>query len=310
MLKVLLFLACINFFYINSYALLKPDSSLRDGENTFRHKKAGTVITAGRESSLPVHFSNRFNSPDQGKDSIQWNGMENSSEYADEYRGYRQDHPVISGTRHSRRRGYTSRKVRTSQQDTTRRNSGNKTYRVKRGDTLFSIARKFHVSVNTIRRTNNIRQGSTLYSGQRLRIPSQEKSRIARTAGSSRTQRRPRFSWPLTSILTIRRDSLDGVRPIGIIITGRPGANVQCSAMGTVKKIGMMRGYGRYVIVKHGTSYLTVYANLAQISVQEGQRVPRGRTIGRINHRDHSLHFQINKGGKAKNPLSLLPERS
>ena len=71
-----------------------------------------------------------------------------------------------------------------------------------------------------------------------------------------------------------------------------------------------MRGYGRYVIVKHGTSYLTVYANLAHIFVQEGQRVPRGRTIGKINRSDHSLHFQINKSGKAKNPLTLLPERS
>ncbi len=310
MLKVLLLPACSIFFYINSYALLKPDFAVSGGETDHPLEIPGTHITAGREYALPVHPSRRFISPENERNCIRWNGMENTAEDTDNYREYEHHHPVISGTRSRHRRDYSSRSGRSSTERAARQKSGHITYRTKRGDTLYSISRRFHVAVQKIRRANGIRHDNTLYTGQRLKIPKKELSDNNTTAATADTRGMPRFRWPLSRILTIQRDSLDGVRPIGIIITGRPGANVQCSAPGTVKKIGIMRGYGKYVIVRHRSSYLSVYANLAHITVQEGQQVPQGRTIGRIDLSSHSLHFQINRGGKSKNPLTLLPERS
>ena len=44
-------------------------------------------------------------------------------------------------------------------------------YRVKRGDTLTSIARRFRVAATTIRSTNHIANPDRLVEGQRLTIP-------------------------------------------------------------------------------------------------------------------------------------------
>lgn len=44
------------------------------------------------------------------------------------------------------------------------------TYTVQKGDTLYSIARKFNVNVNRIKEVNNL-ISNTLYIGQKLQIP-------------------------------------------------------------------------------------------------------------------------------------------
>jgi serine-type D-Ala-D-Ala carboxypeptidase/endopeptidase (penicillin-binding protein 4) len=44
-------------------------------------------------------------------------------------------------------------------------------YRVQRGDTLFSIARRFHTSVRALARANSIRPTATLLAGTVLRVP-------------------------------------------------------------------------------------------------------------------------------------------
>lgn len=46
---------------------------------------------------------------------------------------------------------------------------GVETYRIRRGDTLGNIARRFHVSIENLRRWNNLR-GSTLVEGQTLKV--------------------------------------------------------------------------------------------------------------------------------------------
>ncbi|MEF2231807.1 MAG: LysM peptidoglycan-binding domain-containing protein [Pseudodesulfovibrio sp.] len=43
-------------------------------------------------------------------------------------------------------------------------------YQVRRGDNLTSIARKFGVTVNDLRRWNSLRSSSTIYAGQRLKV--------------------------------------------------------------------------------------------------------------------------------------------
>jgi membrane-bound lytic murein transglycosylase D len=53
----------------------------------------------------------------------------------------------------------------------TRAAGGGTTYRVRRGDTLYDIARKFGVSVSELKRANGLR-GSRIYPGDVLKIPS------------------------------------------------------------------------------------------------------------------------------------------
>lgn len=50
------------------------------------------------------------------------------------------------------------------------RRSGTQTYRVRRGDTLSGIARRYKTSVRDLRQLNNMK-GSKLNVGQRLKVP-------------------------------------------------------------------------------------------------------------------------------------------
>jgi LysM repeat protein len=45
------------------------------------------------------------------------------------------------------------------------------TYVVKKGDTLYSISRRYHTDVETLQHMNNISDPSTLYVGQELKVP-------------------------------------------------------------------------------------------------------------------------------------------
>ncbi len=51
-----------------------------------------------------------------------------------------------------------------------------RSYRVQRGDTLYSIARRFDVDITALRRVNNISETRGLLSGMRVAIPAQLKS--------------------------------------------------------------------------------------------------------------------------------------
>ncbi len=116
------------------------------------------------------------------------------------------------------------------------------------------------------------------------------------------------FSWPLKKVSNYRRDGTEDIKSIGIFITGSSNSDVVASLEGVVKKIGYMRGYGRYVAISHEGRYVTVYSNLSNIYVKEGERVSKGGVIGTLSS-DRTLHFQIGHAGKPENPLKHLPGR-
>ena len=63
-------------------------------------------------------------------------------------------------------------------------------YRVKRGDTLFSIAQRFGMTVEKLRSVNNLGRSSVVKPGDRLRVVAREESEssVSRPAGPSSTK--------------------------------------------------------------------------------------------------------------------------
>jgi murein DD-endopeptidase MepM/ murein hydrolase activator NlpD len=188
-------------------------------------------------------------------------------------------------------------------------------YRVKRRDTLFSISRRFDISVDDLCTANRIKRNDALKIGMVLAVPS--------PAGERDTEKRRNkaeplpapaqkaiFIWPLRTVVSVKRDDVSGSKPVGIRITGRSGAPVVSSARGTVKKIGEMRGYGKYIIITHDRRFVTVYAGLRDIRVSEGERIATGVVIATIDKDDNALYFQIGREGKPVDPLRYLPGRS
>jgi LysM repeat protein len=187
-------------------------------------------------------------------------------------------------------------------------------YTVHKGDTLTSIAKKFHISIYSIKSLNKLHRKNSLTKGMVLKIPSPncplsaEKTKKDQFYDKIIEKNKPLFIWPVHPIIEYKHDGINGVKPIGIIITGKPGSRVISSSSGIVKKIGTMRGFGKYIVINHAGRYSTVYANLGDILVSEGDSINIGCVIGKINSSDRRLHFQIDLQGKPENPLQYLPK--
>jgi lipoprotein NlpD len=97
----------------------------------------------------------------------------------------------------------------------------------------------------------------------------------------------------------------------GIDIAGKSGQPVVASASGKVVYAGSgLRGYGKLIIVKHNSTFLSAYAHNKEIAVKEGQQVARGQKIAEMGDSDADqvkLHFEIRRLGKPVDPTKFLP---
>jgi lipoprotein NlpD len=97
----------------------------------------------------------------------------------------------------------------------------------------------------------------------------------------------------------------------GIDIAGKAGQPVLASAGGKVVYAGTgLRGYGKLIIVKHNSTYLSAYAHNRDIMVKEGQQVSKGQKISEMGDTDADqvkLHFEIRRLGKPVDPTKYLP---
>lgn len=89
----------------------------------------------------------------------------------------------------------------------------------------------------------------------------------------------------------------------GIDIKGKPGAAVRCIFDGEVSAV-MAYGGTTVVVVRHGT-YLSVYCELASVSVSRGQKVSARQTLGRVGS-DGVMQFQLRRGEEKLNPERWL----
>lgn len=92
----------------------------------------------------------------------------------------------------------------------------------------------------------------------------------------------------------------------GVDITTRPGENARAIFTGIVSRIFAIPGGNTAVIIRHG-EFITVYSNLHEIFVKQGQTVNRGDDIGAIyvdkSDDDNTiLKFQIWKENLKLNP--------
>ena len=89
----------------------------------------------------------------------------------------------------------------------------------------------------------------------------------------------------------------------GVNIGLSRGAEVRSVYDGEVKRIIVMPGYGRCVLVQHG-GYFTFYCKLGEVSVKSGDKVSVGQVLGRVDTIDGQtqLHFEVWKEKTPENP--------
>lgn len=213
-------------------------------------------------------------------------------------------------------------------------------YRVRSGDTLFSIAFQYDLDFRKLAIANGLNPPYTIFVGQEINLELNAVTRrssvvastnigavvdnnsVARTragGGSSSvvlrqpvtsTSRRIQWQWPHQGHLL--KAFQPGVNK-GLDISGKVGDSVLAAGDGDVVYSGRgVQGAGDLIIIRHSDRYLSAYAYNSAMLVSEGAHVRAGDRIAKIGESPAGvpmLHFEIREDGNSVDPSRFLPSR-
>ena len=187
---------------------------------------------------------------------------------------------------------------------------------VKRGDTLWGIAKQNGVAVSILQRDNQIKN-DTVTLGQTLHIlgtkPNTATTRVAPASSGGASVSAERVLWPLAGVITTRYSYCGkGCGHAGLDIGAPSGTLVYAAVSGTVTSSGWnVFGYGNLLIVRGARGRDYYYAHNSSLLVRVGQTVRQGQPIARVGNTGNStgphLHFEVRGGGALVNPMAFLP---
>ena len=117
----------------------------------------------------------------------------------------------------------------------------------------------------------------------------------------------------LSSPFGMRKHPIDGFNKMhrGTDFAAPMGTPIMASGNGVIKKAGWCGGGGNCVVIKHNSTYQTVYAHMSKFAngIRNGVRVKQGQTIGYVGSTGKStgphLHYEVIVNGKKINSQTL-----
>ncbi len=117
----------------------------------------------------------------------------------------------------------------------------------------------------------------------------------------------------LSSPFGMRKHPIDGFNKMhrGTDFAAPMGTPIMASGDGVVKKAGWCGGGGNCVVIRHNSTYQTVYAHMSKFAkgIKSGIRVKQGQTIGYVGSTGKStgphLHYEVIVNGKKINSQTL-----
>lgn len=201
-------------------------------------------------------------------------------------------------------------------------------YKVRSGDTLYSIAFRYSLDYARLASANNIAPPYTIFIDQTIRLKgveprksSQRQKPVAKKAKKQTAKQivkksqpsKLNWQWPIPGEVILAFSTTGRVNK-GVDIRGRLGDSVAAAADGVVVYAGGgLRGYGKLVIVKHNDHFLSAYGHNRAILVKEGEKVKGGQVVAEIGSsglNQEMLHFEIRRDGKPEDPLLYLPDKA
>ena len=194
-------------------------------------------------------------------------------------------------------------------------------HRVRKGETIYSIARDYDVSVGELIDLNGIDRPERIFAGQQILIPGERidgaPSPLPQPRKAQRATRRTRAPAASSS-------KCDSVRPhpetgsrqgllfppvkgrarrrprnkdrAQAVFDARPGSPVWAAADGEVIFAGRREGYGLVVTIRHrALNSTTVYGRTGGLCVDIGTRVRRGQVVAVVAESD-KLVFEVRAG--------------
>jgi murein DD-endopeptidase MepM/ murein hydrolase activator NlpD len=189
---------------------------------------------------------------------------------------------------------------------------------VRNGDSLWTIARRYGVTLDALARANRIEPREHLRAGQRLTIPgepapgNQEPPSLAAIVLTRPpAARAPAFAWPISAPVDSAFGPRSGGWHGGVDIRAEQGDPIRAAAPGMVITSGWEEAYGRVIKIWHAFDFMTVYAHNHENLVRVGEWVERGTVIGTVGRSGRAtaphLHFEIRLEGRKYDPLFWLP---
>ena len=117
----------------------------------------------------------------------------------------------------------------------------------------------------------------------------------------------------LSSPFGMRKHPIDGFNKMhkGTDFAAPMGTPIMASGSGIIKKAGWCGGGGNCIVIKHNSTYQTIYAHMSKFAkgIRNGVRVKQSQTIGYVGSTGKStgphLHYEVLINGKKVNSQTL-----
>jgi len=215
-------------------------------------------------------------------------------------------------------------------------------HRVERGETAYSIARLYDVSVTSLAKWNGLGPNLEVRVGQQLLIPlvnaaPPKRHGVSKPGAVSVVSTPPSASKPLPKNVKTTAlppspklgqfkspgGPLKFMTPVegkiikgysgktggneGIDIAASVGTAVKSAGDGKVALISKSVGANTIILLRHADNIYTVYANVQDVTLTKGQTVKRGQRIGTVSEgTPPHLHFEIRRGTQSVDPAPFL----
>ena len=214
-------------------------------------------------------------------------------------------------------------------------------HRVEKGETAYSIARLYGVSVTALASWNGLGPDLGVRENQELLVPivsvaylissgtdtqpglgspvappplaaeplpediAEAREPASPELGQYRTPAGGRLGAPVSGEVTRKFNS---AHPNGIAFAASPGTSVRASGSGEVAAVtDAVGGLGTIVLIRHKDDLITTYSTLSDVTVKEGDRVQSGQVIGKVAQRDKpELQFDVFRGTTNVDPTPYL----
>ena len=218
------------------------------------------------------------------------------------------------------------------------------THTVQKGETLYSISRRYDMSVSALSRMNALQEPYTIHVGQILKVNNASSGKITssatkttasktssapsiapakataktttatprRTVSVPQSQSKKRFMWPVKGkVISSFGSTQKKKQNDGINIAAAKGTTVKAAETGTIGYAGnQLKGYGNLILIRHSNGWMTAYAHNDKMMVKKGQKVKKGQPIATVGQTGNvttpQLHFEIRYKTKVVNPKTYL----
>lgn len=127
-----------------------------------------------------------------------------------------------------------------------------------------------------------------------------------------------KFAWPVPGSHRITSSYGERIHPVyktrkfhsGIDIGAAYGLDIIAAADGKVTLATTNGGYGKCVVINHGSGITTLYGHCSTMLVSVGDTVTKGQVIAKVGSTGVStgphLHFEVRINGATTNPLNYV----